>query len=80
MKEIPIAWKIVKRSPRMAMANELVKAGPTIATIPVLFAPILAMADVVKKVGITVQKIAMTKIQNSPMAFTSGVDIDLVSA
>ena len=38
----------------------------------VLLAPILATAEVVKKVGMTVQKMAITKIQNSPSALTSG--------
>ena len=37
-------------------------AGPMVATMPVLSAPMRATAAVVKKVGTTVQKIAMNKI------------------
>lgn len=55
----------MKFSAKISTAKVLVNAGPTIATMPVLSAPMRATADVVKKLGITVQKIAMIKIYMS---------------
>jgi len=60
-------------------AKKLVNAGPTIAKIPVLSGPIRATAAVVKKVGITVQNIAINKINNKLVVFTAGEAIDQVS-
>ena len=46
----------------MLTAKRLVNAGPIMATIPVRSGPIRETAAVVKNVGITVQKIAIIKI------------------
>ena len=77
---IPSAWYTVNASLRIMIAKQLVNAGPTMATIPVLFAPMRATAAVVKNVGITVQKIAITSIQKRPSALTSGALILRVRA
>ena len=75
IKIIPIKWYRVNCSFKIQTANMLVKPGPIIAAIPVLSAPILVTAAAVKKVGITVQKIAIIKINNIAVLLTTTVDI-----
>ena len=58
----------------------LVKAGPIIEIIPVRSAPIRATAEVVKKVGMTVQNTAINRIHKRPVVVTIGSLSERVSA